>query len=208
MRDFPVAAIADVLGKQHVLPPGVRAITSKLRLCGPVVTCQGPDVSVRRAAIDLAQPGDIVVVAAQGVIDRACFGAKTAEHMMSLGLVGIVVDGAVRDVADLATLRFPTYARGVTPRNFDYPVDLQRGAVNVPVRIAEHPVEPGDVVCADDDGVVIIPRERVAGLAPRVAATVAAEDQKWAARHGKRFDAVEKLREQGYRIVAGSELPA
>jgi 4-hydroxy-4-methyl-2-oxoglutarate aldolase len=170
-----------------------------------VVTCRGPDVLVRRAAIDLARPGDVLVVAAAGCTDRACFGAATAEHMRAHGIAGIIVDGAVRDVAELRRLGFPTYAKAVTARNHTYPVNLAEGAVNLPVDLDGRRVAPGDVIAADDDGVLIIPRGQVPGLAARVARAALAEDTKWVGRLGTEFGAVELLRAEGYEVR--DELP-
>jgi 4-hydroxy-4-methyl-2-oxoglutarate aldolase len=200
LRRHPVAAIADVAGKHHLLPPGLVAITPGVPVCGPVVTCRGADVLVRRAAIDLARPGDVLVVSAGGRTDRACFGAATAEHMRARGMAGIVVDGAVRDAAELRRLSFPTYAKAITARNYDYPVNLADGAVNVAVDIDGHQIESGDVIAADDDGVLIIPRAQVPGLAARVGRAALAEDTKWVGRLGTEFGAVERLRSEGYDV--------
>lgn len=200
LRRHAVAAIADVAGKHHVLPPGLVAVTPSVLVCGPVVTCSGVDVLVRRAAIDLARPGDVLVVAAGGRTDLACFGAATAEHMRARGIAGIVVDGAVRDAAELRRLGFPTYAKAITARNYDYPVNLAHGAVNVPVDIDGHQVAPGDLIAADDDGVLIIPCAQVPGLAARVAQATIVEEAKWVGRLGAEFGAVERLRAEGYQV--------
>jgi 4-hydroxy-4-methyl-2-oxoglutarate aldolase len=117
--------------------------------------------------------------------------------MRAKGIAGIVVDGAVRDVTELRRLGFPTYARAVTARNYDYPVDLAHGAVNVPVDLDGHHVTPGDLIAADDDGVLIIPRVELPGLAARVARAATVEDTKWVGRLGDDFDAVERLRTPG-----------
>lgn len=200
LRHRTVAGIADIAGKQHVLPAGLAAITPGLSVCGPMIICRGVDVLVRRAAIDLAQPGDVLLVAAGDRTDRACFGAATAEHMRARGIAGIIVDGAVRDVAELRRLGFPTFAKAVTARNYDYPVDLREGAVNLPVDLDGHRVNPGDLMAADDDGVLVIPRTHLSGLAARVAESAAVEDAKWALRLGGCFDAVERLRAEGYHV--------
>jgi 4-hydroxy-4-methyl-2-oxoglutarate aldolase len=209
LRRHPVAAIADIAGKHHLLQPGLVAITPGAPLCGPVITCRGADVLVRRAAIDLARPGDVLVVAAGGRTDRACFGAATAEHMRARGIAGIVVNGAVRDVAELRRLGFPTYAKSITAHNYDYPINLAEGGVNVPVDVDGHQIAPGDVIAADDDGVLIIPRAHTAGLADRVARAALVEDSKWMDRLGTEFGATERLRAEGYDIVEKlPEMPA
>jgi 4-hydroxy-4-methyl-2-oxoglutarate aldolase len=97
-------------------------------------------------AIDLALPGDVLVVAAGGVTDYACFGDGTAQRMMLKGMAGAVVDGSTRDARFLRQLAFPTFVRGVTPRNYHYPVSAEYGAVNVSVVCGGVLVEPGDVI--------------------------------------------------------------
>lgn len=119
---------------------------------------------MRRAAIDLAQPGDVVVVAAGGGKERSCFGGVTAAHMQTRGIAGVLVDGMVRDLAELRRIAFPTVTRGTTPLNFDYPAGREDGAVNVPVDIDGVRITPGDVVVGDEDGTVIVPRDRVAAV--------------------------------------------
>ncbi|MDF5756747.1 hypothetical protein [Spongiactinospora sp. TRM90649] len=109
---LPVASIVDALGKTGALSHCLKLQTPGLVLCGSAVTAPGPDVTVRRAAIDLARPGDIIVVAAGGGKERSCLGSATAAYMQSRGITGVLVDGMVRDVADLRRLLFPTVARG------------------------------------------------------------------------------------------------
>jgi hypothetical protein len=128
----------------------------RLRRDGAVVL--GADWRIRSMAADLAQPGDVIVLAAGGLRERACFGDMTATCWKSKGIEGVVVDGAARDVARLRGLAFPVFGPGVTPRNFHYPTGLDHGAVNVPVACAGVLVEPGHLLLGDDDGVVWRPR--------------------------------------------------
>ncbi|HEY8981123.1 MAG TPA: hypothetical protein VIU15_16220 [Streptomyces sp.] len=202
---IPVAAIVDALGKTGALSHCLQLQTPGLVLCGSAVTALGPDVTVRRAAIDLAQPGDIVVVAAGGSKDHSCFGGVTAAHMQTRGIAGVLVDGMVRDLTELRRIAFPTVARGATPLNFDYPADQENGAVNVPVDIDGVRIVPGDVVVADEDGTVIVPRSQVAAVIARAHASMTAEEEKWWARRGQSLDAVRQLVDCGYEIV-GEEL--
>jgi 4-hydroxy-4-methyl-2-oxoglutarate aldolase len=198
---LPVASIVDALGKTGSLSYCLKLQTPGLILCGSAVTALGPDVTVRRAAIDLAQPGDIVVVAAGGGKERSCFGGVTAAHMHSRGITGVLVDGMVRDVAELRRIAFPTVARGTTPLNYDYPAGRQDGAVNVPVDIDGVRITPGDVVVADDDGTVIVPRDQVTAVIATTQATQAAEAEKWWGRRGQSLGAVRQLTDSGYTII-------
>ncbi|MFE2943343.1 hypothetical protein ACFXKG_30465 [Streptomyces sp. NPDC059255] len=198
---LPVASIVDALGKTGALSHCLRLQTPGLILCGSAVTALGPDVTVRRAAIDLAQPGDIVVVAAGGGKERSCFGGVTAAHMHSRGITGVLVDGMVRDTAELRRIAFPTVARGTTPLNYDYPAGRQEGAVNVPVDIDGVLISPGDVVVGDEDGTVVVPRDQVAAVIATTQAALTAEAAKWWSRRGKSLGAVQQLTESGYTII-------
>ncbi|MFI0711274.1 RraA family protein [Streptomyces inhibens] len=198
---LPVASIVDALGKTGALSYCLKLQTPGLVLCGSAVTALGPDVTVRRAAIDLAQPGDIVVVAAGGSKERSCFGGVTAEHMQSRGITGVLVDGMVRDLSELRRIGFPTVARGATPLNYDYPAGRKDGAVNVPVDIDGVRITPGDVVVGDEDGTVVVPRAQVAAIIAKTQDALTAEEKKWWARRGQSLGAVQQLTDAGYKIV-------
>ncbi|GHF76674.1 4-hydroxy-4-methyl-2-oxoglutarate aldolase [Amycolatopsis bartoniae] len=174
-QDFYSALICDVLGKHQVMHVDLTPLSPGMRFCGPAVTSLGPDLTVRRMAIDLAEPGDVLVVAAGGVRDYACFGDGTAQRMMTKSLAGAVIDGCVRDAAGIRRLGFPTFCRGVTPRNYHYPAAGDHGAVNVPVVCGDVLVEPGDLVFGDDDGVVVVPGAMAAEVADEVADRLSAE---------------------------------
>lgn len=198
---LPVASIVDALSKTGALSHCLRLQTPGLILCGSAVTALGPDVTVRRAAIDLAQPGDIVVVAAGGGKERSCFGGVTAEHMQSRGITGALVDGMVRDVAELRRIAFPTIARGATPLNYNYPAGREDGAVNVPVDIDGVRITPGDVVVGDEDGAVVVPRAQIAAVLDTVQAAMREEAEKWWGRRGQSLGAVQQLADSGYKII-------
>lgn len=161
-RAFYTGIVLDHLGKLGAMDTAIGPIAAGMRVVGPAVTSLGSDLTVRRMAIDLAQPGDVLVVAAGGAADYACFGDGTARRMQVKGISGAVIDGAVRDAAGLRALGFPTFARDITPRNFHYPSGIDFGAVNVAVVCGGVLVEPGDLIVGDDDGIVVVPR-RLAG---------------------------------------------
>lgn len=195
--------ILDHLGK-HCALTGIHPLSPGMFVCGPAVTSLGPDLTVRRMAIDLAEPGDVLVVAAGGDPLTACFGDGTAGRMMLKPMAGAVIDGATRDAAGLRRLGFPTFARGATPRNFHYPVAPEYGGVNVPVVCGGVLVSPGDLVVGDDDGVVVVPRDRVEALAPVVLAALHEEQARRAAMTSyEPFGVEDEMRRRGYAFDDG-----
>lgn len=194
--------ILDHLGKQGALAHPIRPIARHMSVCGPATTTLGPDLGMRRAAIDLAEPGDVLVVAAGGAAEFACFGDGTATRMQLKKLAGAVVDGGVRDVAGIRALGFPTFCRSVTPRNFFYPADGAYGAVNVPVVVGGQMVHPGDLICGDADGVVVVPRSLVNSVAAAVAAQLRIERAERASWEEYPPYGIEgQLRDRGYKFV-------
>lgn len=196
----PAAFVLDFQGKHGVLPPAILPLSSGMTLCGPAATVLGPDVNLRRMAIDLAQPGDVLVVAAGGRDDRASFGEYTARQMRERGMAGIVLDGATRDARDIRMMNYPIFTRGVTPRNFTYPL-AEPGSVNLPIAIGEVVVRPGDLVVGDDDGVVIVPRENVAEMASYIQDAFDADTARRSKDLDKPFGLESSLRQAGYVFV-------
>lgn len=194
----PTASILDILGKHGAMIPTIASIMPGMRVCGPAITCLGADLTVRRMAIDLARPGDVLVLAVNGVVDQSCFGAYTALKMREQGITGVVIDGATRDAAQLREIGFPTFARAVTPRNFHYPVAPEYGSVNVPVVCGGVIVNPGDIIVGDDDGVIVVPHGILDGLGEMVLESMRSEEAKWAKRAGTLFNVEETLLQQGY----------
>lgn len=196
------AFVLDFLGKQGVIR-GVRPLSSGMKMCGPAVTSLNPDLSVRRMAIDLAQPGDVLVVAAGGVRDYACFGDGTAQRMQLRGLAGAMIDGATRDAAGVRRLGFPTFTLGVTPKNYHYPVSDKYGAVNVPVVCSGVSIDPGDIIFGDDDGVIVIPKSEAGRVADLVAEHLPQEREARSKMHEQdlAFHVEEELRGRGYEFL-------
>lgn len=191
--------VLDHLGKHGAASVDIGPLAPGMKMCGPAVTSLGPDLTVRRMAIDLAQPGDVLVVAAGAVRDYACFGDGTARRMQVKGMAGAVIDGGVRDAAGIRALGFPTFARTVTARNYHYPAYGDHGAVNVPVICGNVQVTPGDIVLGDDDGVVVVPRDVAADLVGRVEEALEAERAlRGAWTEYEPFDVEEELERRGY----------
>lgn len=154
-RDMPVANIDDNMGRIAAVDNSIEPI-GKGQLLGTAFTIRVPqgDNLMFHAAMDLAKPGDVIVIDAGGFTDRAIFGELMATYCKSRGIAGIVCDGAIRDRGGLAAMEnFPVYAKGATPNG---PYKNGPGEINVPVVIGGKVVHPGDIIVGDDDGVIVI----------------------------------------------------
>jgi len=124
-------------------------------MAGTAVTVRtraGDNLAIHRA-FDFCRPGDVLVIDGGGELSQALLGDIMASYAQSIGVAGLVVDGAIRDVAELRSRDFPVYARGVTHRG---PYKNGPGEVNVPVTVGGMVVHPGDIVVGDSDGVLAI----------------------------------------------------
>jgi len=151
------ANVADAMGRFNFMDPGIRS-RSGFALCGPAVTvlCRPADNLMLHKALDVAQPGDVVVVNTVGNTTTAVFGDLMCRTAAAKKLGGIVVDGAIRDVEGIAALHFPAFSRAVTPGSCDKDGP---GELNVPIACGGTVVMPGDVIVGDDDGVTVVPRD-------------------------------------------------
>jgi RraA family protein len=136
---------------------------SKLTMAGTAVTVRtrgGDNLAVLRA-FDFCRPGDVLVVDAGGDLTNAIVGGIMTAGAAMLGLAGVVIDGAIRDVAEIREREFPVYARGVNHRG---PYKNGPGEINVPVNIGGMIVQPGDIVVGDQDGLLAFPAADAAAL--------------------------------------------
>lgn len=196
------AFVLDHFGKEGAMDPAIAPLGPGQFVCGPAVTALGPDLTVRRMAIDTARPGDILVVAAGGLHNRACFGDGTSLKMMKLGLSGAVIDGATRDRDGILKLGFPVFCRGATPRNRHYPEEGLHGGVNVPVVCGGVLVKPGDMIIADGDGVVCVDREAADAIVPTLLSNLDAEQAERAGIDDfTGFDVEPEMLKRGYTIL-------
>lgn len=159
--NVPAANIGDARDRMGMVDGGISALWKGARAVGWARTVNVPagDNRLLHNALEKVEPGDFLVVNGQGHTDRALLGELMAEKARKRGAVGIVADGALRDVRDLEEMGFPAWARAVNPSG---PYKNGPGQIDVPVAIGHVVVESGDLVVADDDGVVIVPRVEAA----------------------------------------------
>jgi regulator of RNase E activity RraA len=156
-----VAHVVDGMGRYGIMHWEIKPISPGTRVIGPAVTVltrPGDALYVAHAA-DVAQPGDVIVIDAGGVKDLCVIGERIGYYMRAKRQVAaVVVDGAVRDVRGLREVGLPVFTRAITPNIIG---SQGPGAVNVPIACGGVPVNPGDLIFGDDDGVVVIPRQYV-----------------------------------------------
>jgi regulator of RNase E activity RraA len=188
LREIPVAALSDNMHRNigtTGLQPYHRAVAQTM--AGTAVTARsrgGDNLSYLRA-LEFCRPGDVLVVDAGGDLNNAVVGGILSFYAAHIGVVGVVIDGAIRDVAEIRSREFPVYARGVTHRG---PYKDGPGEINVPVSVGGMVVNPGDIVVGDQDGLMAFARDEAELLIEKALAHLATEAETIRAMKEGRWD--------------------
>lgn len=159
-RIFAASIMADAAGRRGALDGRIQPLASHMQLCGPAFTVEvrpGDNLMIH-AALVLARPGDVLVVDGQADTRSALMGELMCKHAVAAGLTGLVLDGAIRDRGDLREGNFPVFACASNPNG---PTKNLAGRIGHPVSVGGVTVNAGDLVSADQDGVLVVPRQDI-----------------------------------------------
>jgi len=176
LREFDTPDVSDLMNRLYTMVPAIRNFTAeRLRIVGPALTVKvypGDNLMVHKS-LDLAEPGDVIVIDAGSSTLNGVLGDLISTKARHRGVAGFVVDGLIRDLPEIRALEeFPVFARGVSPIG---PLHRGPGEINHPISAGGIVVHPGDIVTGDQNGVVVVPREVAPDLLDRLRERTARE---------------------------------
>lgn len=171
---YQPAILADVAGRRGALHGRIKALRPRMKFAGTAFTVEvrpGDNLMIH-AAMALARPGDVLVIDGKGDQTSALMGTIMMTACRQLGLAAVVIDGAVRDSLEIDEMDYPVFSVGTNPNG---PTKQAGGRIGHPVSVGGVTVNPGDFICGDGDGVVVVEREKIESLLPLAAHKVVAE---------------------------------
>jgi len=171
--------VGDCLGRTAAMDSQIKGLSPGMKLVGPALTVKVPptDNLMIHKALTLVQPGDVLVIDGGGNHSWALLGFLMVKTAMKLNLAGMIVDGCVRDAAEIRNSGFPIFAAGINPNG---PMKEGPGEINYPIQCGGQIIHPGDIIVADDDGVVVVRQEHAPGTIEKVKAVIAGEQKRLA----------------------------
>ncbi|MET3918656.1 regulator of RNase E activity RraA [Variovorax sp. OAS795] len=188
LREMPVAALSDNMHRNigsTGLHPYHRPVARTMAGTAVTARSRGGDNLTYLRALEFCRPGDVLVIDAGGDLNNAVVGGILSFYAAHIGVLGVVIDGAIRDVAEVRAREFPVYARGVTHRG---PYKDGPGEINVPVSVGGMVVNPGDIVVGDQDGLMAFAPEEAGLLIEKARAHLATEAETIRAMKEGRWD--------------------
>lgn len=166
-REFASADISDLMNRLYTMDPAIKNLINGEKIRGPACTVKvfpGDNLMVHKA-LDIAKPGDIVVVDAGASSMNGIIGDLISNKAKHRGIAAFVIDGLIRDVPGIKECDFPVYARGITPIG---PLHRGPGEINYPISCGGIVVNPGDIICGDEDGVTVVKKDFAEELLERL----------------------------------------
>lgn len=169
--------VGDCLGRAAAMNSRIKGLSQGMKLVGPALTVKVPPIDnlMIHKALTLVKPGDVMVIDGGGDHSWALLGFLMVSTAIKLGLAGMIVDGCIRDAAEIRTSGFPIFAAGLNPNG---PLKEGPGEINFSIQCGGQIVHSGDIIVADDDGVVVVPQAHASGIVEKVKAVIKREEKR------------------------------